>query len=137
MIEKTCNLWLEPAQYRCIPTNGALTGEGEAVMDAGLAKEAADRFVGVEGDLGRLIASRGNHVHLVRPDLTSFPVQQYQWGGPSLQTIERSAKELCELVGEAKTLLPRPGCGAGELPWEQVAKALESLPDNIIVVKHV
>ena len=137
MIEKVCNLWLERAEYRCIPTDGAVTGSGEAVMDFGVAREAAQKFQGIEVDLGRLIASRGNHVHLVRPGVVSFPIKQYAWSGPSLQTIERSARELCALVGDAKTLLPRPGCGPGELAWEEVAKVLSNLPDNIIVIQHI
>jgi len=135
MVEKTCNLWLEPADYRCILTCGAVTG-GEAVLESRSAREAASRFSGLAADLGRLITARGNHVHLIRPGLCSFPIKQYQWSGPSLQIIERSARELVELVGNAKTLLPRPGCDEGELKWEDVAKALAFLPDNIVVVNQ-
>lgn len=134
MIEKVCDLWLEPAEYRCIPTSGALTAEGSAVMDFGVAVEAARRFSGIEVDLGRLIASRGNHVHLIRPGLVSFPIKQFDWSGPAPQIIERSARELAQLVGTAKTLLPRPGCGKGELDWQTVAPLLASLPDNVLIV---
>ena len=136
MIEKTCNLWIEPAEYRCIPVSGALR-EGCAILDSGVALEAAKKFQGIEQDLGRLIASRGNHVHLIRPGLVSFPVKQYEWARPSLELIGRSARELAALVGTAKTLLPRPGCGPGELTWEEVSKVLASLPDNVIVIQHV
>lgn len=135
MIEKRCNLWIESAEYRCIPTTGATAG-GAAVMDRGIAKEAADRFAGLDLDFGRLLASRGNHVHLLRPGLLSFPIQQYLWSGPNLAIIERSVNELIPIVGNAKTLLPRPGCGPGELPWEEVAKVLARLPDNVIVIEH-
>ena len=136
MREKTCNLWTERADYRCIPTTGATGSDGAAVMDSGIAREAARRYRGLETDLGRLLTARGNHVHVLRPGLVSFPIQQYVWSGPSLQVIERSAAELKEIVGEAVTLLPRPGCGEGGLPWEQVAGALSSLPDNVIVITH-
>ena len=136
MVEKTCNLWLESAEYRCILTSGALNA-GEAVLETRSAREAAAKFSGLAGDLGRFITLRGNHTHLVRPGLCSFPIKQYQWSGPTLQIIERSVHELCELVGTAKTLLPRPGCAEGELKWEDVAKALAFLPDNIIVVNQV
>ena len=137
MKEKTCNLWMERADFRCIPTSGATTDDGSAVMDSGVALEAAKKFYNIEVDLGMLLTSRGNHVHLIRPGLVSFPIQQFQWSGPSLQTIERSARELCTLVGDAKTLLPRPGCEAGGLKWEDVAKVLESLPENILVIQHI
>ncbi len=136
MIEKVCNLWLESAEFRCIPTTGATSGDGSAIMDSGIGAEAVKRFAGIDLDLGRLITSRGNHVHIIRPGLISFPTKQYQWSGPSVQVIQRSAAELIALVGAAKTLLPRPGCGPGELAWEQVAAALASLPDNIIVIQH-
>ncbi len=134
MVEKPCDLWLENAEYRCILTNGALTGEGEAILDTPSALQAATRYHGLASDLGRLIASRGNHVHLIRAGVVSFPARQYQWAKPSPQIIERSARELAELVGTAKTLLPRPGCGDGELTWEAVCPLLASLPDNVFVI---
>lgn len=136
MIEKVCNLWLEPADYRCIPSTGALTPSGEAVMDSGIAMEAAQRFHNIHVDFGRLLASRGNHVHLLRPGVVSFPVKQYAWAGLSLPTIERSARELAALVGDAKTLLPRPASGDNDPAWEEIAASLAFLPDNIIVIQH-
>ncbi|MBX3394927.1 MAG: ADP-ribose-binding protein [Phycisphaerae bacterium] len=137
MLEKECNLWIEQAEYRCIPSSGATTPEGTAILDFGVGIEAVKRFAGIDVDLGHLIKSRGNHVHLIRPGLLSFPVQQYAWAGPNLQIIERSAKQLAAIVGEAKTLLPRPGCLPGQLNWEDVRKVLEFLPDNVIVIRHI
>ena len=137
MQEKVCNLWIEAADYRCVPTCGAINSDGTAIMDSGLAKEAAQRHSGVELDLGRMIASRGNHVHLIKPGLVSFPYKQFEWSAPSLDIIRRSARQLAALVGAGKTLLPRPGCGPNELPWESVREALSTLPDNVIVIEHV
>ncbi len=133
MIEKTCDLWIEPAEYRCILTSAAVVN-GEAVLESRSALTAAARFAGLATDLGRMLTARGNHVHVIRPGLCSFPIKQYQWSGPNVQIITRSARELCELVGAAKTLLPRPGCADGELEWEQVQQALAFLPDNIVIV---
>ncbi len=76
MIEKVCNLWLESADYRCVPTTGAVS-DGEAVMDSGIALEAAEKYPSLPADLGRLLTSRGNHVHEVRPGIVSFPIKQY------------------------------------------------------------
>jgi len=135
VIEKVGNLWIESAQYRCIPTTGAVE-DGEAVIESGVALEAAQRFEGLRIDLGRLITSRGNFVHQLRPGLLSFPIAQYKWSGPAIPIIERSARQLKEIVGDATTLLPRPGCGPGELAWEAVAKVLAFLPDNVIVLDH-
>ena len=133
MIEKACNLWIEPADYRCILTSAAVAN-GEAVLESRSARVAGERFAGLAADLGRMLTARGNHVHLIRPGLCSFPIKQYQWSGPDLQLITRSARELAELVGAAKTLLPRPGCGDGELAWEDVSKAIAFLPDSVVAV---
>ena len=75
MQEKVCDIWLEPADFRCIPTSGALTSNGEAVLGPGIAHEASQKFQGLALDLGRLIAARGNHVHLIRPGLLSTLLQ--------------------------------------------------------------
>jgi hypothetical protein len=136
MIEKACNLWIEPADFRCIPTCGATGADGEAILDSGVALEAAKKFQSAAADLGRLLCSRGNHVHLIRPGLVSFPIKQYHWSGLDLNLIKRSANELIQLVGEAKTLLPRPPLAAGDPPWEKIAEALSALPDNVIVIEH-
>lgn len=136
MNEKACNLWIEPADFRCIPTMGARNSDGTAIMDAGLALEAKQRYRDLDVDLGRLLASRGTHVHLLRPGLVSFPIKQFRWSGLSLPVVERSAHELCELVGEALTLLPRPTHADPNTPWEEVAKALSFLPENIWVIEH-
>lgn len=136
MQQKTCNLWIEKADYRCVLTTGALTSEGAAIMDSATAKQAAERFADLDVDLGRLLASRGNHVHLIRQGLVSFPVKQYQWSGLNLPIIKRSGKQLQTLVGDAKTLVPLPQCGPDDPSREEIAEALSFLPDNILLVNH-
>ena len=136
MIEKACNLWIEPAEWRCIPTTGATTDDGMAIMDSGLALEAAQQYHNIEGDLGRLLTSRGNHVHEVRPGVLSFPIKQYQWSGVNLDIVARSGRELGRLVGDARTLLPRFDVGPSDPPWEEVAAAIAFLPDNVVLVQH-
>ena len=105
-------------------------------MDSGVALEATQRFRDIQLDLGRLLASRGNHVHVLRPGLLSFPVKQYAWSPLNIPTIQRSAQELTAIVGTAKTLLPRPIRADSDPPWEEIAAALASLPDNVIVIQH-
>ena len=136
MIEKVCNLWLESADWRCIPSLGATTPEGAAIMTAAVALEAAEQYHNIDVDLGRLLTSRGNHVHELRPGLVSFPIKQYEWSGLDLKIIGRSGRELAEIVGDAKTLLPRFNTAASDPPWEEIAKALAFLPDNVIAIQH-
>lgn len=135
MIEKACNLWLESAEYRCVPSSGAIVA-GVAVLDSVIGIEARQRYNDLDADLARLLASRGNHVHELRPGVLSFPIKQYDWSGPNLDVIRRSAAELLTIVGDAVTLLPRPVGPADSLSWEEVQPILSTLPDNIIVIQH-
>lgn len=134
MIEKACSFWIEPADYRCILTHGATDDEGNAFLDSIMAVEAAGKFAGLAGDLGKMIVSRGNHVHEIRADLLSFPIKQYQWSGPDLAIISRSVQQLARIVGDKKTLLPKPEVTDGGPTWEQIAAALAPLPDTVFVV---
>ncbi len=136
MIEKECSFWIEPADYRCILTHGATDDEGNALLDIGIAPEAANKYAGLAGDLGRLIVSRGNHVHEIRPGVLSFPIKQYQWSGPDAAIIARSANQLAALVGDKKTLLPKPKPVDGGMTGEQISAALASLPDTVTVVTN-
>ena len=50
-----------------------------------------------------------------------------------LDIIRKSARQLVELAdkhGWQQVVLPRPGCGAGELSWEQVKPELEKILDD-------
>ena len=136
MQEKTCNLWIEKAEFRCILASGATNDDGEAILDSPIAKEACGRFAGLALDLGQLLNARGNRVHLIRDGVVGFPVKQFQWGEPDLAVIVRSGHQLVKLVQDAKTLLPRPIGPSDALSWEDVAKALDFLPDNIIIIDH-
>lgn len=49
-----------------IPTNGFITRNGSGVMGDGLAKQAKDRFPGIEYDLGRLLKTEGNQIGWIR-----------------------------------------------------------------------
>lgn len=54
-----------------------------------------------------------------------------------LKIIEKSAKELVFLANDKKyseIVLPRPGCGAGELEWSSVKPILESILDDRFIV---
>lgn len=50
-----------------------------------------------------------------------------------INIIEKSAKRLLKLANKYewnKVLIPRPGCGAGELNWNKVRPALHSILDD-------
>jgi len=55
-----------------------------------------------------------------------------------VELIQQSVQDILQMLSEgilepSKTyLLPRPGCGAGELNWDEVKPIMEELPDNFI-----
>lgn len=126
----------------CITTNGVVKKNGACVMGRGIAQTCRDRFKGIDLRLGKRIISGGNHVYqLGRYEdgrILSFPVK-HRWNEEAdLDLIERSCLELNELIdikGYKKVLLPRPGCGNGQLKWRDVKPVIEPiLSDKIYVV---
>lgn len=153
MIEWTGNLWDIKADAKCITTNGFVKKNGEAVMGAGIAKQAAKRLPQLPRALGNAISAYGNHVaylalEWVRPengkpyevDYISFPVKHH-WKQPAdLELIKRSAVELRALADTWKwdsIILPRPGCGNGKRTWAEVKPMIEVyLDERFMVVSY-
>lgn len=121
----------------CVTTNGFIKLNGEGVMGAGCAKEAADRYPDLPRLLGQSLKLRGNVVSLLTNQILSFPVK-HKWdekADPRL--IQRSAENLTARATAhpfLKYILPRPGCGNGKLLWVDVKPLLVSLPDNVFVI---
>lgn len=132
----------------CINTNGMTAQNGHAVMGAGMAKDADDRFVGLSETLGTLLRSNGNHTYYIggffdsttgkTMTIFTFPTKNDWRNGSDLTLIEQSAKELVLLVtqfGIENCYLAAPGCGLGGLDWEtQVRPVLEPILDDRFVV---
>lgn len=141
MLEEQGNLWEIEADARCITTNGAVKNNGCAVMGRGNAREARDRYPGLDLRFGRRLAAGGNHVHWTMTDdgpLVTFPVKVH-WEEPAqLPLISQSCQELMALIeaqGWARVLLPRPGCGNGGLDWSRLVKpAVKLLLDDRVVI---
>lgn len=138
------DLWRLPADARCITVNGAVRKDGTAIMGRGTAAQAAQRWPGLPGMLGDLIAERGNHVaDLWKPTggplIVSFPVKHHWKQRADLALIERSCEELTDLadrLGLQAILLPRPGCGNGQLDWAQVGPAIAPLLDDRVTIVY-
>lgn len=137
MREATGNLWDFPADWRVIPTNGYVRKDGAAVMGRGLARQAKQRFPGLEYTLGELLNDGGNHVYcLPEISIITFPVK-YNWRDKaSMSLIECSVWELLnELVdSQVSVALPRVGCGNGKLRWTEVKTLLIPLDDRFTCV---
>lgn len=164
MIEKRVDLWevYDRGGVCCITTNGFTRSGGTAVMGRGVALQARNRFPDIEKVLGRQLIDLGNHVQYIGHRLFAFPVKA-AWGTSiftnvvahqrmnypagtvvpgwalkaNIALIERSLRELRmlrEVYGLDSVYLPRPGCGAGGLDWEDVRPMLEVAGDWLVVI---
>jgi hypothetical protein len=137
MIDVVGDLWTYDAQLRVITTNGAVNSRGLAVMGRGCAKEAAAIYPSLQRELGVRLQREGNHAFLFcYPDetpLATMPVKHHWGDDADLALIERSAYELKAIADAHKwtrVVLPRPGCGNGNLQYEDVRPILARALDK-------
>ena len=120
-----------------IPTNKCVKKNGEAVMGAGLALQAKQRFPCLALDLGEAIKDVGAYVYaFMRYRLIVFPVKDDWRANADLNLIEESCKQLLTVVNDSfvPIYLPRVGCGNGQLDWKDVKPILEKYLDERFVV---
>lgn len=160
MNEERGNLWEYSAQAIVITTNGFVKKDGRCVMGKGCAKEALRRYPDIDKVLGNYIRAYGNKVGVlnVDPVIMSFPVKPVSvvfdgtnaathmknkfnvgdvmpgWAAiADIELIEESAKQLkraTDILHFKSVVMPRPGCGAGELKWRRVKKVLNRILDD-------
>ncbi|PLY10925.1 MAG: ADP-ribose-binding protein [Desulfuromonas sp.] len=135
MREITGDLWACYADGAvvAITTHGAVSRSGRSSMQRGCARQARERFPGLDEQLGGLVLKQGNHVHQLGERLVSFPVENDPLCNPELSLIERSCQELVVLTGRhgwQQVVVPRPGCGSGGLFWADVRPVLERYFDE-------
>ncbi len=149
MIEAVGDLWTYPCDAKCVTTCGTLKANGELVMGAGVALQAAERFVYIARDFGNHVRVAGNvpffwvnHYMPEREDqeiLITFPTKHH-WRDPSDPELIQASAEM--IVKKLDTYhkhihiiaMPRPGCGNGGLRWADVKPLLEPLLDDRFVV---
>jgi len=138
------DMWSQKCHAVCITTNGIVykgdDGERRAVMGAGVARQARERFPGIDKLLASCIIKDGNRVHLLVESggalpysLIAFPTK-HNWRDPSpIGLIVESSKQL-KLLADAKkwtqVILPKPGCRNGGLRWEDVKPIIEPFLDD-------
>lgn len=147
--------WIEDTSVDaiCITTNGTIKKCGDGVMGAGIAKQAAERFPELPKILGDHIKTLGNHVNVLQyianktdnecrcpgyTYLVAFPVKHNWYENADLTLIATSCKELSDMATRAgwdNVVLPRPGCGNGNLSWDAVKLILQNhLDDRFTIV---
>jgi hypothetical protein len=129
----------------CITTNGDIKKDGRAVMGKGVALGIKKIIPHIDICLAEHLKLYGNFPgHLLSfqgTSIFSFPVKRHWNEDASLKLIKRSALVLKALVdvldnGEQplSIVLPRPGCGAGNLDWNEVKLILEEVFDERFLI---
>lgn len=143
MKEVNGNLWdyRVNGYYIVVPTNGFVKKNGEAVMGRGVARELAIIDRKFPCKLGKAIKERGNRVFVWNDNIITFPVKHNWWEKANLELIEKSCKELKEILDNFEALkniaMPRVGCGNGKLLWVEVKPIIEYyLGDKVLIVDN-
>lgn len=143
MKEDVGNLWTYPADAIVITTNGFVKKNGEAVMGRGCAWEAAQIMPWLPESLGLSLKRDGNIVQNfgfrseIGKWLLSMPVKHNWFESADINLIEESAhglRYLAHIYQLDNIVMPRPGCGNGNLDWAKVKPILENILDDRFVV---
>ncbi|MFW6184985.1 MAG: hypothetical protein ACOC8X_14395, partial [Chloroflexota bacterium] len=128
-----------------ITTNSTLKKSGALVMGRGIARQARDRFPGLDLALGREIArrcgSQGEYGLLVSPrwpaaKLGAFQVKTHYARPASPALIRQSASTLlawCAKHPATRVHLNFPGIGNGRLRRADVLPIVARLPDQVAI----
>jgi hypothetical protein len=121
-----------------VTTNSVIKSNGEAVMGAGIALEAAQRFPNLPRELANRLRTIGNYVHYFMDyKIVTFPTKRHWKDKSELDLIIAGAaqlkKDLLTFRYQQRPIqyfLPRLGCGNGGLAWPDVAKAITPYLDE-------
>lgn len=123
------NIWMG------IPTNCYVSqATGKAVMGRGIAKQAVEKYPGIDVLLGALLQKHGPQIHMLYYGLFSIPVKDYWMSPASLDIIAESVTRLNTLASSwahLEFLIPLLGCGNGLKDPLDVCPLLQPLPDNV------
>jgi len=143
MLEEYGNIWTY--HKRGVPivitTNGSIKKDGKSVMGRGVAWQAQSKYPEFPDKLGEKIKAYGNDVFYFHEyNIFTFPVKE-DWLKPaSLLLVERSCKQLMDLVENLKmprVVIVRPGCRNGLLKWENVKPICQRYFDDRILIVDV
>jgi len=142
MIEITGNVWdhWDIGEVICITTNGLVKKNGEAVMGAGVALEAKNRFPNLPRELGEKISTYGNiPFYWEAYRLITFPVKHHWYNDADIELIKKSCHWLMNWLNSADhdvdfVVLVRPGCGNGKLDWGYVKAQIDPILDNRVTI---
>lgn len=138
------DIWEIDCDYIIIPTNCQIRKDGTAVMGAGLAKQASDKYSRLQYLYGKAIQYKKDKPKAITTSdingkpksLICFPTKIHWKDSSSIELIKQNAILVSEHVSkDDKIALPKLGCGLGGLNWEiQVKPMLENILDGRFIV---
>lgn len=119
-------------------TNNTRNNKGHLIMGAGTAKTALSYVPELAETMGKLTNESADYFLRVFPLYGIGCLQtKRNWRDPSdILLVKESIIRLymmAEIFPETSFHLPRPGCGNGNLVWDQVFPICKILPDNCYV----
>lgn len=149
-IFKTGNMWtaFDETALFLLTTNSTVKRNGALVMGRGIARQARDRFPGLDAALGKRIknvcGSQGQYGLLVSPrwpkaKLGAFQVKRHYSQPASLDLIRQSTAALCAWCAKhpaATVAVNFPGIGNGRLRREDVLPIIMQLPDQVTIWEY-
>lgn len=137
MREEICDIWEkhDAGEWIAITTNPVVTKRGTLVMGRGTALQATQRYPDIAYDLAWHVRLHGN-IPAVLPRLKMFtlPVKRHWQETASVLLIIESLEYLADMyrrltINEliyfpSRIYIPRPGCGNGQLQWNEVRSAI-------------
>lgn len=131
------NIWVfHPDYYVVVPTNGVVRQSGRAVMGAGLARQAKDRFDGLDKKLGAKLNRYGNHVYAFEDErVITFPTKDHYKDDSDLGLIQDELARLIQFADkqgfdDERIAVPQLGCGLGGLSWDVIRPLLKRRLDG-------
>lgn len=133
----TVDLWglHEQGWWATIPTNLQTRRDGTAVMGAGLARAAADRFDGLDAAYGRSLQAGRHRVAYPAWRLLLVPTKRH-WRDPADPTLLAESisrlRAWLDAHPDERLVVPALGCGLGGLDWPAVeAQLLDELAGQL------
>lgn len=147
------NMWdiFNTTDWFLITTNPIINRAGLAVMGRGMAKQAADRFASLRGDMAKQLEGLGPLGYVRRPVRTIgkygptmtrigwFMVKHHWKSHADLDLIASSVRELSDILHTVKLNrvdLNFPGIGNGGMDKQAVIPLLMWLPDNVHIWEY-
>ena len=142
VLEAHGDLWDVHAQgsWIAITTNGVIRTNGHGVMGAGLAKQAADRFPSLPSLLGTHLRRFGNLPRSIPSmRIMTLPTKHHFRTASDLALIQNSLQHIQLILTRERIdrlYCPHPGCGLGQLSWQQVRAAIVHVVDHRFLFLH-